>query len=360
MLSDSGLPCLLMRADISVQIGIGHVTRCLALAQAWQAQGGTAVLLSHCQSDALRGRIESAGIEFIPLEKPHPDPADLRIVLMRLGELRARRAQSPWLVLDGYHLDQTYQRAVRGAGYRLLVIDDFRHFPEYHADLLLNQNIHAAQLGYACGPETTMLLGPRYALLRSEFLGWRGWCRVIPETARRVLVTMGGGDPNNMTVRIILMLRQIRGIELEARVVVGPASRHLEKLRQAANGQVERVRLLTNVTDMAAQMAWADVALSAGGSTCWELAFMGLPSVVTILAENQRGIAEGLDGAGIAVNAGWFNRVSDACLAEALVGLLLAPERRRQMSRAGQQLVDGGGVDRVIEALRAGLTAASG
>ena len=346
---------LLIRADSSAQIGTGHVMRCVALAQAWQAGKGGAFFLSYCESQTLRQWIEAAGIHFHPLSYRHPHPADLPTTLALLRELRAE-----CLAVDGYHFDPDYQRSVRAAGYRLLVIDDFAHSPAYHADLLLNQNIHAAQLGYACDPGTTLLLGPRYALLRPEFLSWRGWCRIIPKAARKVLVTMGGGDADNVTLRIIRMLQQIRGIELEARVAVGPACPHLKELRQVVADDDGHLRILTNVTDMPALMAWADVALAAGGSTCWELAFMGLPSVVMILAENQRGIAEALDGAGIAMNAGYFDRVSDARLAQALVGLLLAPERRRQMSQTGQQLVDGGGAGRVIETLRASLVAASG
>jgi spore coat polysaccharide biosynthesis predicted glycosyltransferase SpsG len=79
-----------------------------------------------------------------------------------------------------------------------------------------------------------------------------------------------------------------------------------------------------------------------------------------VLAENQVGIAAALDCAGIAMNVGWYDRVSEARLTEVLIGLLVSPERRHRMSRAGQQLVDGGGAGRVIEALRAGLTAARG
>jgi UDP-2,4-diacetamido-2,4,6-trideoxy-beta-L-altropyranose hydrolase len=346
---------LLIRADGDARIGIGHMMRCLALAQAAHDQKDRVIFLGCCESEALRQRVEAAGVSFRPLNHQHPHPTDLATTLALLRELRAEG-----LVVDGYHFDSAYQRAIRAAGFRLLVIDDFAHSPEYHADLLLNQNIHAAQLEYTCSPDTTLLLGPRYALLRPEFLGWRGWHRSIPDTARKVLVTMGGGDSGNVTLRIILMMRQIQGIDLDVRVVVGPASSHLAEFRQAVIGEDERVRLLTNVTNMPTLMAWADVALAAGGSTCWELAFMGLPSVVTILADNQRGIAEGLDGAGIVMNAGWFSRVSDACLADSLVGLLLDPERRRQMSCAGQQLVDGGGAGRVIDALHANLTVARG
>lgn len=343
---------ILIRADGDAQRGTGHVMRCLALAQAVEAEKGRVVFLSHCESESLRQRVEAAGILFHPLGRRHPHPADLSATLALLREL-----QAAWLVLDGYHFDPAYQQAVRGAGYRLLVIDDIAHLPEYHADLLLNQNLNAGQFQYAHDPDTVLLLGPRYALLRPEYLRWGGWHREIPELARKVLVTMGGGDADNVTLRIIRVLRQIRGIGVEAKVVVGPASPHLEELRRAVDGNETPLHLLTNVTDMSPLMAWADIGFAAGGSTCWELAFMGLPSVVMVLAENQDGIAAALDSAGIAMNVGWFDRVSEARLSEVLIELLMSPERRRRMSHAGQQLVDGGGAGRVVATLQASFVA---
>jgi len=327
--------------------------RCFALAQAWQAGGGRAVFLSHCEGEAPRRRIEATGVVFLPLDEIHPAPADLRRTLALLEELHA-----DWLVLDGYHFEPSYQQAVRAAGCRLLVFDDYAHQPEYHTDILLNQNIDASRLRYVCDPDTRLLLGTRYVLLRREFLTWGEWRRDAPEVARKVLVTLGGGDPDNVTLKVIRALRHVDVTGLEANIVVGPANPHLEELREAVKQMGGPLRLMTDVTDMPALMAWADVGLAAGGSTCWELAYMGVPSIVIVLAENQAGIAKGLDRAGIVINLGWHDQALEHRIAEALVGLLRAPERRRRMSRAAQQLVDGGGADRVIEALRASLAAA--
>jgi len=335
-------PCL-FRADASPRMGIGHVMRCLALAQAVHAEKGRAVFLSHCESQSLHRRVETAGIRFLPLGERHPHPADLSTTLALLREL-----QAAWLVLDGYNFDPGYQQAIRGAGHRLLVIDDMAHFPEYHADLLLNQNINAGQLRYACGPDTTLLLGPRYALLRPEFLTWRGWRREIPRMARNLLVTMGGGDPDNVTLRIVRVLHRVRGIELEAKVVVGPASPHTEELRQAVDGTDGRLHLLANVTDMPALMAWADVALAAGGSTCWELAFMGVPSMAIVLADNQRALAEELGRRGVVVNLGWHEKVTPTQITQAVTRLMADGSSRIEMACRGRELVDGEGTDRVL------------
>src|SRR5262249_32858596 len=160
-----------------------------------------AVFVSCCASVALCQRIVEAGLGFIGLEKPHPARLDLDTTLATLARFATFAHTPPWLVLDGYHFDAAYQQAIRAAGYRLLVIDDMAHLPQYYADVLLNQNMHATALHYHCNPEATLLLGSCYALLRPEFPAWRGRQRSVPEVARKVLVTMGGSDPDNVTLQ---------------------------------------------------------------------------------------------------------------------------------------------------------------
>ncbi len=337
---------LLVRADAGTRMGGGHLMRCLALAQAWQGEGGRAFFLSHCESEQWIRLLHEAGVGFVPLETPHPDPADLQRTLAGLREMRAN-----WLVLDGYHFPPTYQEAVRRAGYPLLVIDDTAHWPAYHASILVNQNIHAGQLTYVCDPDTLLLLGTRYALLRPEFQAWAGWSRDLPHVARKVLVTLGGGDPDNVTLKVMRALRQVDVPGLEVKVVVGPANPHLQTLQEAARNAGSLLHVVTNGTSMPGLMAWADVAVAAGGSTCWELAFMGLPSLVLVLAENQIRIAQGLERVGAVLNLGWWERVSDSELGESLTRLLHTPQVRRAASEVGRTLVDGDGARRVVRAM---------
>jgi UDP-2,4-diacetamido-2,4,6-trideoxy-beta-L-altropyranose hydrolase len=337
---------LLIRADGGPRLGSGHVMRCLALAQAWLGLGGTATFLSCCENPGLRQRIESAGVGFVPLDAPHPHSRDLSAT---------RAAGASWIVLDGYHFGPAYQEALRMAGHRLLVIDDYAHLPRYHADVLLNQNIAAPSLTYACDTATVRLLGIEYALLRPEFLAWGDWRRSVPEQARRVLVTMGGADPENVTLKIIHALWQLRLPSMEVKIVVGPANPHLEALRAATRAARHPMELMTDVADMPPLMAWADVALSAGGSTCWELAFMGLPSFLLTLAENQAGIPRALDARGAAIDLGWHTQVSEAGVATALAELIHDPARRREMIERGREIIDGAGAGRVAAILRGAL-----
>ena len=338
---------LLIRADANARMGTGHLMRCLALAQGWQARGGQATFITACESDGLRRRLSDEGFQVITLERSYPEPAYWEITSQVLAA-----DSDAWVVLDGYHFDSAYQLGVKHAGHPLLVIDDMAHLDHYYADIVLNQNINAEQLQYSCEPYTRLLLGTRYVLLRSEFLAWRGWKREIPDVARKVLVTLGGGDPDNQTLKVIQALQQVDADELEAVVVIGASNPHFQELESATRASQFEGRLVRDVTDMPNLMAWADLAVSAGGSTCWELAFMGLPPVVLVLAENQKGIAAGLGKGGVVLNLGWYTEISIAQVANTLVGLLEDRGLRRQMSQRGRELVDGLGTERVVESLR--------
>ncbi len=353
------LPDCVIRADASARLGTGHLMRCLALAQAWREAGGGVTFLSYCESVSLREYVQSEGFRFEPLASPHPDPSDLELALRHLELLSPSGDQRPWLVLDGYHFESCYQREVLSRGYRLLVIDDIAHLPIYHADVLLNQNLRAEGFDYSCGAETIRLLGSEYVLLRSHFLGRPAGLRSLAEPATRVLVTLGGGDSNNATLQVIGALQHVGGDALEARVVVGAENPHYQTLRQAARDSRGSISLVRGSFDMAGLMAWADVAVSAAGITCWELAYMGTPTILVVTAKNQLSGARAMRDVGAACLLDSRPEALADTLPETLASLLNDPERRLRMSRRGQQLIDGRGRERVIAALLPAVGAAS-
>jgi UDP-2,4-diacetamido-2,4,6-trideoxy-beta-L-altropyranose hydrolase len=344
---------LLIRADASIQTGTGHLMRCLALAHACQARGGEVIFLSRCGSYALRQHLQALGFTVVALEEEHPAPVDLRTTLSLLAQLTADKWRSApvFLVLDGYHFDSAYQRAAQEEGHQLLVIDDTGRLPHYHADVLLNHGLHAPRIPYQYDVKTIPLLGPRYALLRPEFLVWREWRREIPEVARHVLITLGGSDPRNTTQHVLHALAKLTEPDLEVRVVIGPANPWRDELQQTARKMACRVQLLTNVNDMAHVMAWADVAVSAGGGSCWELAFMGAPMFTMVLADNQLGVANALNECGIGINLGSAADLRPERFTEELRTLLHDRVRRSRMSALGRVAVDGYGVERVVTLL---------
>jgi UDP-2,4-diacetamido-2,4,6-trideoxy-beta-L-altropyranose hydrolase len=348
MITPLGKP-LLIRVDAGTKIGTGHAMRCLALAQAWQDAGGQAIFMMTPGAPMVEERLKSEGIEIIPMlaQPGSTDDADQTANL-------AQKVGASWLVVDGYQFTADYQRFVKDSGLRLLFVDDNGHADHYWADIVLNQNLHADEDLYVYRePYTRLLLGTRYVLLRREFLTWREWEREIPEVAGRVLVTLGGGDPDNVTLTVIQALQQVRMDGLEVVIVIGGSNPHYEGLQSAVRDSKFPIRLERHVTNMPELMAWADVGISGAGTTAWELAFMGVPSLLLIQADNQQATAEQLDALGVARDLGRGQDFARDILAKEFKSLLKVSAMRAEMARRGQELVDGNGVDRVLERLGA-------
>jgi UDP-2,4-diacetamido-2,4,6-trideoxy-beta-L-altropyranose hydrolase len=264
----------------------------------------------------------------------------------------ARVRGAEWVVVDGYQFDAGYQSCLKDGGLKLLFVDDYSHAEYYAADLVLNQNAHAREAMYhRREPYTRLLLGPHYAMLRREFAAWRDWTHDINPRGRKVLVTMGGSDPDNVTLRVVHALQLIQVHGLEATVVAGDGNPHFESLERAALRRPGVVRLKRNVRNMAELMAWADVVISAAGSTCWEICLLGLPAILIDLAENQYPIAQELDRRGCGIHLGSTSNVSPETIAGKLEWLLLSPEVRKALSGQAQELVDGEGAMRVLSAI---------
>lgn len=338
---------MLVRADAGLDIGAGHVMRCLALAQAWRDRGGPVAFAVSSLPPPIEPLLAAEGIDLLRLGEPAGGAGDA----LRTAELAAAIGAA-WVVVDGYGFGVAYRRALRQSGVRLLLIEDVEG-ERGEADVVLNPNAHAAPLvsESAEGPPR-LLLGTAYAPLRREFRRFRGWSRSIADPGARILVTMGGSDPDNATLTALQAIEQLGRPGLEVRVVVGPANPHRAVLaREAGAGRCD-VRLEPPSMAMPDLMAWADLAVTAAGSTCWELAFMGVPMVTVVLAENQLRIAESLSAAGAAVSAGRAGALEPRALAAAVDATVSSREIREQMSRRGRSLVDGLGAERVTEELQ--------
>ncbi|MBI4555991.1 MAG: UDP-2,4-diacetamido-2,4,6-trideoxy-beta-L-altropyranose hydrolase [Candidatus Hydrogenedentes bacterium] len=337
---------LIIRADASALMGTGHVMRCLALGEAWMDAGGRVTLVTKCTSRALLERVRTAGFSVVELEEVCPRPEDVATTLQIV-----RGHTGAHIVLDGYHFDVPYQEALKKTGTCLLVIDDATHSEHYVADIILNQNLGAEHVSYSCEKHTRLLLGPKYALLRREFLEWRTWSRNISDVGRHLLVTFGGSDPANSTRKAIQAVAHLDWLEAETVIAVGASNPHYDELNTEVQLAASGIQLVQDTRQMSDLMRWADLAVSGGGSTCWELAFMGLPNVIMVLAPNQAPVAEALAAAGVSINLGDAHQVDEATLAGALETLMYNSESRRSMSERGRALVDGFGAMRVVAAL---------
>lgn len=324
---------LVLCADATASIGTGHVMRCLALARAIHEADIPVRMIGRIQVPWVRQRLADEGISFTLIDSSVPERENPDDLLRQLGGASIGTA----VVLDGYHFGLDCQTAVRAAGYRLLVIDDYAHLLEYSCDVLLNQNIGAEDLVYK-GDIGRKLLGPQYALLRPEFVAARQKAEVrqFSGKVRNILLTLGGGDCSEHLARIApnFSVPELQGRTL--RVIAGGMPP--ERIRDILRNCPSRLEILERVEDMPALLLDTDLCVTAGGSTCWELCCLGVPFVVTPLAENQQKLTRWLLDCGIAAPLCALR----SFFSEDSSGLFF------RYSAKGRALVDGTGAARVI------------
>lgn len=331
---------VLIRADASSVIGIGHVARCLTLAQILAAQGVQVSFACRELPGHQLAWIADAGHEVLILPVATGDDiAALRAVLP--GEMLF-----DWIIVDHYGLDARWETAARRWAKRIMVIDDLADRP-HDCDLLLDQNFTASRTLYqllvpaAC----RVLVGPRHALLRPAFNAGR---TVGADHARQVLVNFGGFDQAGMALKSLQALAGIEDVRVQC--IAGQSSPDLASL-QALVDQYPGWTLSPFVNDLPQRMASATLFIGAGGGTTWERAAMGLPSLCISVADNQTANAEALGKAGLHLYLGAAARVSIDGLRRAVAVLLDNLPLRQHLAERGRSLVDGLGACRVAVAL---------
>jgi UDP-2,4-diacetamido-2,4,6-trideoxy-beta-L-altropyranose hydrolase len=331
-------PRVAFRADAGPDIGLGHARRCLTLAGALRELGVESLFVVAGDRRA-REWFESSDFEVVPIDPARDLPGTLE---------HCRTHQVRVIVVDSLLLGTAYLTALGGAGLRVAVIDDLADH-ELPVDLVVNASAGAERLRYRGAPSTRFLLGPRYALLRPQFS--QAGVRSVADRVRRILVTVGGGDPGDLTSRLVGWTSRALGA-VEQDVVIGPFSARSEALRASADEAGGRVVFHEDPKDLAALMLAADVALCGGGQTTYELAATGTPALAICLAENQTPSLTALAEAG---TLAWIGDAGDADLETKIVaglaGLFADRTCRERMNRTGRALVDGRGAVRVAHAV---------
>ncbi|QWR78172.1 UDP-2,4-diacetamido-2,4,6-trideoxy-beta-L-altropyranose hydrolase [Candidatus Magnetomonas plexicatena] len=334
------------RADSSKETGTGHVMRCLALAEALKDLGTEIVFITYCQSDALIERLEDSGFRVYRLKSCYPDSESIEESIGYLNQFK-----DCWVVCDGLLFDHKYYEIIKTLGFKLLVIDDMAREPFYNADIVLNQNLHGLDLTYNCAPGTRLLLGNEFVILRREFLKYIGIKKKFNSELTRILVTLGGMDSNNYTEKILLTIKDMLSANqvkeaLELTVVTGGGNRYADRIR-AIDMPVPTTHL-HNAANMPELMHTHDIAITSGGTTVWELAFMGVPSIVGRTAPIEDYLVNGLSKNGLFVDAGWYETLDEGHFIRTLLTLIHDKELQKEMSVKAQSLIDGRAIDKLV------------
>lgn len=337
-----------IRTDASAEIGTGHVVRCLALADELNESGARVSFVCRHIPDSLASLIAHHGHLIDRLPGGDDDwEGDVRGTVTIL----AGAGSIDWLVVDHYSLDARWESRAHDGACHVMVIDDLADRP-HHCEVLLDQNdttLGGSRYRSLVPAGARLLLGPQFALVREEFRSLRASAldRRSGEL-RRVLVFMGGNDPSNETTKALQGLQQLARQDLQVDVVIGAGNPHRHEVQNLC-ARLPRVRLHVQTSRMADLMMASDCSIGAGGSATWERCVLGLPSLTTVLADNQCQVAARVAEAGAQRFLGWFADLTSEDYARAVAAL--SRDELRTISRRASALCDGQGVRRVAATL---------
>lgn len=309
-------PEVVLRADAGTGIGLGHIRRCLALAQAFKRTGKVAVSFVTQTPETVeqwvgnRFPVHSISQRALSLE-----PAWWKTFL--------KPDRHKLIIFDRYGLPPAYFRTLKKAGVYIALIDDEANKKSYPLDCIINYNAHASRTCYPSPSSALFLLGPRFALIGEEFLRSRK-LRKPRKVCRTLFTGLGGFAPEHAKNRLETIALQL-GLKV--------------------------IRMEGRTHSVAAFLSRADLAVSASGVTSYELACLGIPTLLVVVAENQKAIARALARRKAAINLGWFEKASDRKLKTAVEKLVNDSAARKSMSRSAFKLIDGQGASRTAKAL---------
>ena len=348
------------RTDASIQIGTGHVMRCLTLANELTSQGHQCWFVCREHPGNLSDLIARQGhsLTLLPapaIESPQEKdtvPDDYALWLGVPWQEDARQTldvisplKPDWLIVDHYALDAQWECILASAVGDIMAIDDLANRP-HACSLLLDQNLGRAASDYdgLLPEECQRLIGPAFALLRPEFAAIREQSleRRKDPVLKRILISLGGIDRTNVTGQVLEALATLPlPASTELDIIMGAAAPHLEEVRQQAAQLPFKATVNVNVTDMAERMCQADLSIGAAGGTSWERCSLGLPAVLVVLAKNQVAGADALETAGAAMKIG--DAVSIETRLSPILKDLSNARRLKQMCKAAAIITDGHG-----------------
>ena len=358
-------PIFAIRVDASIEIGTGHLIRCITLAQALTELGATCFFICRNLADKLLFMVNQSGHQCHNLstsELGQHDTADLyakwlgttqeqdatecRSVLTRLSP--------DCLIVDHYSIDEKWERIVRPVVKKIMVIDDLAN-RTHDCDLLLDQTLGRKKKDYyGLVPfGTNLLTGAHYALLKPEFRLYRDASLYRRQNfqIKHVMVSLGGIDRGNATSKILEALAEAPLPEnCKITVVLGPTAPWTEIIRERVAKMPFWTELKVGVQDMAALLKKVDIVIGAPGTSAWERCSLGVPALLVVLAENQSSIARKLEECGavkllslkkLELKKGIFDFFDSDSLSDEL----------EQMALASASVLDGDGTRRVSSAL---------
>ena len=353
---------VVFRVDASNRMGIGHLMRCLTLAEVLRGRGAQIRFICREHAGNLIGYLGQKAIPLaiLPaLDSGKPIHAEENYAVWlgasqeedAIQTIEALEGEIPdWVVVDHYGLDAEWERRLRPHANQLMVIDDLAN-RSHDCNVLLDQNYsleneqrYARIVPAAC----KLLVGPRFALLRPEYALHHNRLRECNGMVSKVFVYFGGTDPDNITGMALAALSCDKLRHLTVTVVVGVNSPHMTAVCEQVH-QRPHTELHTSRPHLADLMSESDLAIGAGGTTTWERMCLGLPTIVVSISDNQIPSCKSLSKAQLVNYAGHWTSISAGHLKRQILSLCGDPQRLVGQRLQNQLLVDGLGARKVVE-----------
>jgi spore coat polysaccharide biosynthesis predicted glycosyltransferase SpsG len=328
---------VIIRADGSYKIGLGHVIRCLEIGRCLRESGHKVVFITRDYPEAIDKFSE---FEFYTI----PREADTAAEFDLLGDYVSKNRPRA-LILDIRNTEQNYLKPFYSLVPLSIHFDDLGSGSRL-ARILIDSNRPPSGTGNN-GQE--YLFGPGYLILRRDFRGYHQQWKSIPDKVSRILVAMGGSDPAGLTEKVLRVLQGMDLPEVGLDTVIGSSNGRKHQIESLIQDLGIKTRLYTDITDIAGLMYRADLGIISGGITMGEMACTGTPSVVLGQVAHEVDNAGRFAAVGAVINLGLGGELAEDCLRESIWDLLASSETRLKLSRRGKNLIDGLGLDRFVD-----------
>ncbi|MFG6150047.1 UDP-2,4-diacetamido-2,4,6-trideoxy-beta-L-altropyranose hydrolase [Halobacillus sp. B23F22_1] len=348
---------VVIRTDASVKIGTGHVMRCLTLAQQLSENGAHVSFISRLLKGNLIEFIKDKGFVVFPLSAPHDShfKKDSDIPYSDWLEVNWKTDynhtaavfknhlhHADWLIVDHYALGEKWEKRMKNHVKKVGVIDDLAD-RKHDCDLIMDQNIFRnfeKRYDHLVPKQAAKLLGPKYMLIRKEFEKAREQLKHHKGTIQRILVSFGGTDPTNETLKTMRAIKALNREDLTVDVVVGENNQDKQEIKEVCK-EITNFYFHCQIDYMAELMLKADLAIGAGGSSTWERCYLGVPAITIETAKNQREILSYLEEKEAVFNLGESDNVSAQRLMQTLRELLQNHYQVKRIAEAAREVAQG-------------------
>ena len=341
-----------IRADGSKELGMGHIMRSIGLAQGFRKKGIETLFLTKDVSSAPIRTINDYGFEAKKEPADLPLQEDLTLIKQVAGEFNADLIVTDLCNAEILEQKEKYEKYLKGLGkspFFLITIDDLNTSLRFNSDIVVNPNYGIPEDDYVSQPEDTeLLLGPKYFIFRDEFIEAAKKQRKIKETAKNILVSVGGSDQLSVNEKVAEALVSLEVEDLHVKFILGIDSDSKGRLESILASFKGEVNLIEDCSNMAEQMLWADLAITGGGLTKYETAVTGTPSIILSQARHQHDLMRKFKEEKTCRYLGLGKDVSFKDISNNLADVIGDVRLREAMSSNGKEIVDGNGKNRIL------------